>query len=66
LPATAQKTADVTTRPTTTGIYFDDSRPDLLILGNATWEVAFRKTNGSVVYITDKSVGGAALNWLAS
>lgn len=39
-------------------IYFDDSLTDRLVLGNATWEVAFRKTNGGILYITDKTVGG--------
>lgn len=44
--------------PSTNGIYFNDSDPELLILGNDTWEVAFRKTNGGIVYITDKAAGG--------
>lgn len=48
--------AAVPTAPTS--IYFDDSGPELLVLGNDTWEVAFRKTNGGIVYITDKTVGG--------
>jgi hypothetical protein len=42
------------------GVYFDDSRPDLLILGNTGYyEIGLRKTNGSVAYITDKTTGGS-------
>lgn len=40
-----------------TEIYFSESG-EYLLLGNASWEVAFRKTNGGLVYITDKSIGG--------
>ena len=39
-------------------IYFNDSGPDLIILGNSFWEVAFRKTNGSIAYLTDHKIGG--------
>ncbi len=40
------------------GIYFDDSGPEIMILGNgATYEIGFRKSNGSIAYITDKSTG---------
>jgi hypothetical protein len=39
-------------------IYFDDSDPDFLKLGNTSfYEVGFRKTNGSIAYIIDKSTG---------
>ncbi len=40
--------------PTADTIYFDDSRPDLLALGNSFYEVRFRKSNGSIVAIVDK------------
>jgi hypothetical protein len=39
------------------GIYFDDSGPEIMVLGNGTYEIGFRKSNGSVAYITDKSTG---------
>ncbi len=40
------------------GIYFDDSDPDIMILGNSTYyEIGFRKSNGAIAYITDKSTG---------
>ena len=40
------------------GIYFDDSDPDIMILGNGTYyEIGFRKSNGAIAYITDKSTG---------
>ena len=39
-------------------IYFDDSAPDLMRLGNSThYEIGLRKSNGSIAYITDKSTG---------
>ncbi len=42
------------------GIYFDDSRPDLMILGNSDhYEIGFRKVNGSIAYITDKAGAGS-------
>jgi hypothetical protein len=44
----------------TDGIYFDDSDPDLVLLGNgAYYEIAFRKSNGAIAYIIDKSTGQA-------
>lgn len=39
-------------------IYFDDSDPDIMVLGNGTYyEIGFRKSNGAIAYITDKSTG---------
>ena len=38
-------------------IYFDDSQPDFLILGNDHFEISFRKTNGGIAGIIDKSEG---------
>jgi len=39
-------------------IYFDDSDPDVIVLGNgAYYEIGFRKSNGAIAYITDKSTG---------
>jgi hypothetical protein len=39
-------------------IYFDDSDPNHIKLGNDLfYEIGFRKTNGSIDYITDKSTG---------
>lgn len=39
-------------------IYFNDSSNDSIILGNTNfWEVAFRKTNGSIIYILNKQTG---------
>ncbi len=36
-------------------IYFDDSHPDLIVLGNTNYyEIGFRKANGSIAYINDK------------
>jgi Domain of unknown function (DUF6259) len=40
------------------GIYFNDSGPELMILGNSFWEAAFRKSNGSIAYLTDLAGGG--------
>lgn len=43
---------------TSQDIYFDDSPADLIILGNSMYyEIGFRKSNGGIVYITDKSTG---------
>ena len=39
-------------------IYFDDSQPDVLVLGNPYYEVRFRKSNGAIAAIIDKSNGG--------
>ena len=42
------------------GVYYDDSHPDLIILGNADhYEIGFRKANGAIAYITDKPSGGS-------
>lgn len=42
--------------PTT--IYFDDSAPDIMRLGNtAHYEIGLRKSNGAIAYITDKTTG---------
>ena len=39
-------------------IYFDDSDPDIMVLGNDNYyEIGFRKANGAIAYITDKSTG---------
>jgi hypothetical protein len=39
-------------------IYFNDASSDSIILGNtAYWEAAFRKNNGSIIYILDKQTG---------
>jgi hypothetical protein len=39
-------------------IYFDDSDPGIMVLGNGTYyEIGFRKSNGAIAYITDKSTG---------
>ena len=55
IPSTA-KPAVVATAPSS--ISFDDSGADLIILGNSFWEVAFRKNNGSIAYLTDRTSGG--------
>lgn len=34
------------------GIYFDDSSPDRILVGNGYYEVAFRKSNGSIESIS--------------
>jgi hypothetical protein len=42
------------------GIYFDDSHPELIKLGNTLYyEIGLRKSNGSIAYITDKAAGGS-------
>jgi hypothetical protein len=39
-------------------IYFDDSDPDIMVVGNASYyEAGFRKSNGAIAYITDKATG---------
>lgn len=39
-------------------IYFDDSDPDIMVLGNSSYyEIGFRKSNGAIAYITDKATG---------
>lgn len=40
------------------GVYFDDTGPEFMRLGNSTYEVAFRRTNGAIASITDKVHGG--------
>ena len=40
------------------GVYFDDTGPEFMRLGNSVYEVAFRKTNGAIASITDKVNGG--------
>jgi hypothetical protein len=43
---------------TCAAIYFDDSDPNIMVLGNsAYYEIGFRKSNGSIAYVTDKSTG---------
>ena len=44
--------------PATDPIYFDDSQPDFLVLGNSFYEVRFRKSNGGIIAIVDKVNGG--------
>jgi len=42
------------------GIYFDDFRADPPVRGNTGYdEVGFRKANGSIAYITDKTTGNS-------
>ncbi|MDH7484950.1 MAG: hypothetical protein QHJ81_01600 [Anaerolineae bacterium] len=44
------------------GIYFDDSHPEFIKLGNTLYyEIGFRKSNGSLAYITDKTTGGGSV-----
>lgn len=38
-------------------IYFNDSGPTIMILGNSYWEIGLKKNNGGIKYITDKSTG---------
>lgn len=38
-------------------IYFDDSDANIMVLGNAYYEIGFRKSNGAIAYITDKATG---------
>ncbi|MDZ7292490.1 MAG: T9SS type A sorting domain-containing protein [candidate division KSB1 bacterium] len=43
---------------TTQTIYFDDTSPNSIRLGNASfYEIGLRKTNGSIIYLTDKTTG---------
>jgi len=39
------------------GIYFDDSGPEFMRLGNGFYEVALHKDNGGIAYIVDKATG---------
>ena len=40
-------------------VYFDDSRPDVMIVGSPSYyEVGLRKSNGSIAYIKDRKAGG--------
>jgi hypothetical protein len=57
-PILGQKPSQTASSAALTEIYFNDSDPEVMILGNDTWEVAFRKTNGGIFYITDKTAGG--------
>ncbi len=41
----------------TQSVYFDDSAPDILILGNAHYELVLSKWNGAIRSITDKATG---------
>ena len=44
--------------PTVAQVYFNDSDPVTMKLGNNSfYEIGFRKTNGSIEYITDKTTG---------
>src|SRR5215210_3554724 len=36
-------------------LYFDEAKPDVMVIGNAAYEVAFLKTNGAITYIMDKA-----------
>ncbi len=39
-------------------IYFDDSAPDIMRLGNSLhYEIGLRKSNGAIAYIVDKTTG---------
>jgi hypothetical protein len=38
-------------------VYFNDSDPNWMVLGNSSYEIGFRKTNGAIAYITDKTTG---------
>lgn len=39
-------------------IYFSDNDPNIMVLGNSNYyEIGFRKTNGSISYISDKTTG---------
>jgi Domain of unknown function (DUF6259) len=38
-------------------IYFVDSDPKMIVLGNSFYEVGIHKANGSIAYITDKATG---------
>ncbi len=40
------------------GIYFDDSDPEIMVVGNGLYyEIGFRKSNGSIATLTDKTTG---------
>lgn len=56
LGTTAPAAADISPQ---NGVYFDDSHPEFLKLGNALhYELGLRKSNGSIAYLTDKTGGG--------
>ncbi len=38
-------------------VYFDDSGADQILLGNGYYELALLKTNGGIVYLSDKTSG---------
>ncbi len=44
-------------RPLATSIYFDDSNPAQMIMGNTYYEVGISKNNGAIIYILDKDTG---------
>lgn len=44
------------------GLYFDDSAPDIMILGNDRYEIALSKWNGAIRSITDKATGQHVLD----
>ncbi|MBN1812377.1 MAG: hypothetical protein JXA14_11110 [Anaerolineae bacterium] len=39
------------------GIYFDASNPDFILLGNDYYEIGVSKTNGALTFIEDKATG---------
>jgi hypothetical protein len=50
--------ASTSGRGTAATIYFDESAPDMIVLGNsAHYEIGIRKANGSIAYVTDKTTG---------
>jgi len=39
-------------------VYYDDSSPNLVRIGNVSfYEIGLRKTNGAILYVSDKSTG---------
>jgi hypothetical protein len=38
-------------------VYFDDSGPDSILVGNSFYEIEFDKSNGAIASITDKATG---------
>lgn len=38
-------------------LYFDDSDPNTILVGNGFYEIGFRKSNGAIASITDKTTG---------
>lgn len=39
------------------GIYFDDNDPVVMKLGNDSYEIGLKKSNGGIIYIKDKATG---------